>query len=122
MSCIGAISGIFLACLVELALVIMDKSLLHSRWGVSTMLLLCLGIIIGTLTGMLVGVVMRDSQTNNHQPFKPPARGSQWIRMLMGNKKVMLSVMTYSIEQTAIVVEVMHHSAHDYCDLKILPS
>jgi hypothetical protein len=122
MSCIGAISGIFLACLIELALVIMDQSLLHSRWGVSTMWLLCLGIIIGTLTGMLVGVVMGDSQTNNHQPSKPPARGFQWIHMLMGNKKVMLSVMTYSIEQTAIVVEVMHHSAHDYCDLKILPS
>ncbi|AKR42346.1 hypothetical protein [Methylophilus sp. TWE2] len=122
MSCIGAINGIFLACLVELALVIMDKSLLHSKWGVSTMFLLCSGVIIGTLTGMLVGAMMKDDRANHHRLSQLPARSYQWIRMLMSKKKIKLSVMTYSIEQTAIVAEVMHHSAHDYCDLKILPS
>jgi len=122
MSCIGAINGIFLACLAELALVTMDESLLHSKWGISTMLLLCSGVTIGAIIGMLVGAMMRDDQANHHRLSQLPARGYQWIRMLMSKKKIKLSVMSYSIEQTAIVAEVMHHSAHDYCDLKILPS
>lgn len=118
MACIGATTGIFIASFADLLIVNFYSAPLR----VSSSLLLYSGLITGLIFGIILGAIMRDDQNKNNQPSQLPAKGYQCIRMCIKRKKMKLSVISYSKDETNVIAAVMHTKAHHYCDLQLISS